>query len=138
MLALYPERGTEIRNTRQLSIVSAEEVAEIAETLGLDDLPPELLGASLVVSGVADFSHIPPGTRLQAPSGATITVDVENGPCNLPAREIETDHPGHGKAFKAAAQGKRGVTAWIERPGRIALGDPLTLFLPDQPAWAGP
>ncbi|QDC08891.1 MOSC domain-containing protein [Oceanicola sp. D3] len=137
VLALYPERGTTIRNTRQLSIVSEEELAEIAETLELEHLSPDLIGASLVVSGLPNFSHIPPGTRLQAPSGATITVDVENGPCNFPAKEIEDTHPGHGKGFKAAAMGKRGVTAWIEREGRIALGDPLSVFIPDQPAWAG-
>lgn len=137
VLALYPERGTIIRNTRQLSILSAEELAEIATTLDLDVLSADLLGASLVISGLPDFSHIPPGTRLQAPSGATITVDVENGPCNFPAREIEDTHPGHGKGFKVAAMGKRGVTGWIERAGRIALGDTLTVFIPDQPAWAG-
>lgn len=138
VLALYPERGTEIRNTRQLSIVSAEELDEIRAALKLDHLPPELLGATMVVSGLADFSHIPPGTRLQAPSGATLTVDVENGPCNLPARELERDYPGHGKGFKQAAMGRRGVVAWVERPGAVARGDRLALFLPDQPAWAGP
>ncbi|MBY6048182.1 MOSC domain-containing protein [Vannielia litorea] len=137
VLALYPERGTPIRNTRQLSILSTEELAEIAQTLGLEELSPDLLGASLILSGLPDFSHIPPGTRLQAPSGATITVDLENGPCNFPAKEIEETHPGHGKGFKAAAMGKRGVTAWIEREGRITVGDTLTVFLPDQPAWAG-
>ncbi len=136
VLALYPKRGTEIRNTRQLSILSAEELDEIARTLNLEALSPDLLGASLVVSGLPDFSHIPPGTRLQAPSGATITVDLENGPCNFPAKEIEDTHPGHGKGFKAAAMGKRGVTAWIEREGRISLGDRLSVFIPDQPAWA--
>ncbi len=137
VLALYPERGTPIRNTRQLSILSTEELAEIAQTLGLEELSPDLLGASLILSGLPDFSHIPPGTRLQAPSGATITIDLENGPCNFPAKEIEETHPGHGKGFKAAAMGKRGVTAWIEREGRIAVGDTLTVFLPDQPAWTG-
>ena len=136
VLALYPKRGTEIRNTRQLSILSAEELDEIARTLNLEALSPDLLGASLVVSGLPDFSHIPPGTRLQAPSGATITVDLENGPCNFPAKEIEDTHPGHGKGFKAAAMGKRGVTAWIEREGRISLGDRLSVYIPDQPAWA--
>ena len=137
VLSLYPERGTTIRNTRQLSILSTEELAALAAALDLKTLAPELLGASLVVSGLPDFSHIPPGTRLQAPSGSTITVDLENGPCNFPAKEIENAHPGHGKAFKAAAAGKRGVTAWIEREGRIALGDSLTVFIPDQPTWAG-
>lgn len=137
VLNLYPARGTEIRNTRQLSILSDEELAAIASALGLDALSPALLGASMVVSGLPDFSHIPPGTRLQAPSGATVAVDVENGPCNWPGKEIEADHPGHGHAFRRAAEGRRGVTAWVERPGRIACGDALAVFVPDQPAWRG-
>lgn len=138
VLELHPERGTEIRNTRQLSIVSAEELSEIAGTLELPALSPDLIGASLVVSGVENFTHIPPGTRLRAPSGATVTVDLENGPCNWPGKEIEADHPGKGKGFRSAAAGKRGVTAWVERPGAIALGDSLEIFVPDQPAWSGP
>ena len=129
-------KGTEIRNTRQLSVVSAEELAAIAAAMGLETLDPVWLGATLVLEGIPDFTHVPPGARLQGPSGATITVDMENRPCSLPAREIEKDRPGLGKAFKAAAKGKRGVTAWVEREGDFALGDRLRLHLPDQRPWA--
>ena len=109
------KKGTPIRNTRQLSILSAEEMAEIAQDLGLEALEPELLGVSLILEGIPDFTLVPPAARLQAKNGTTLVIDIENGPCNFPAREIETDAPGHGKAFKAAARGKRGVTAWVER-----------------------
>jgi len=131
----YP-RGTQIRNTRQLSVLSAEEIAEVAAEIGLDVLTPDLLGASLVIAGIPDFTRIPPSSRLQFASGATLVVDMENRPCQLPAREIEQDHTGHGKAFKAAALGKRGITAWVERPGAIAIGDGVVLHIPDQPVWA--
>lgn len=130
-------KGTEIRNTRQLSILSAEELAEIAAAIDLDTLDPALLGASMVIEGIADFSFVPPSSRLQSASGTTIVIDVENGPCNLPAKEIENDAPGHGKGFKAAAKGKRGVTAWIERTGTLSVGDELRLHVPNQRAWAG-
>lgn len=133
---LYP-RGTPIRNTRQLSVLSAEELAQIAAGMGLPELEPGLVGASVVVRGLPDFSHVPPGARLLADSGACMAVDMENRPCSLPARPIEAAHPGHGARFKAAAQGRRGVTAWVEAEGRIALGDRLRLFVPDQPRWAG-
>ena len=129
-------RGTEIRNTRQLSILSAEEIAEIAADMGVEDLDPALLGASVVVEGIPDFTHLPPASRLQTISGTTIVVDVENGPCTLPAREIETVSPGQGKLFKPSARGKRGVTAWIEREGRLAVGETLRLHVPDQRVWA--
>lgn len=131
---LYP-RGTTIRNVRQLTILSAEELAQIAAQIGVEPLDPGLLGASVVLSGIPDFTHIPPSSRLQAASGLTLTVDMENRPCVLPGREIEAEHAGHGAAFKSAAKGLRGVTAWVERPGALALGDRLSLFVPDQRAW---
>lgn len=132
---LYPE-GTEIRNVRQLTILSEEELAGIAVDIGLEALDPGLLGASVVVKGIPDFTHVPPSSRLQGPTGVALTIDMENQPCNLPAREIEKDEPGHGKAFKRAAEGRRGVTAWVERPGALRLGDRLKLWLPAQRAWA--
>ncbi len=131
----HPE-GTNIRNTRQLSILSAEEIARIAQIIGVDSLDPKLLGASMVVEGIPDFTFLTPGSRLQAPDGTTIVIDVENGPCNFPAREIEKDSAGHGKAFRGAARGKRGVTAWIEREGTVHVGDELRLHIPNQRPWA--
>ena len=128
-------KGTEIRNVRQLSIMSEEELAAIAAACGLPRLDPALAGASLVVRGIPDFTHLPPSSRLQLPDGATLVVDMENQPCHLPAKVINADHPGAGDAFKTAAKGKRGVTAWVEREGRVRLGDAVRLHVPDQRAW---
>lgn len=128
-------RGTDIANVRQLSVLSIEELETIASEMGLDAIDPVWLGASLVLEGIPDFSHVPPSSRLQGPDGVTLIVDMENRPCHLPAREIEAAHPGKGKAFKSAARNRRGVTAWVERPGRLTLGDPLRLHVPDQPVW---
>lgn len=128
-------RGTEIRNTRQLSVVSQEELDEIAADCGLETLNPALVGASLVISGIPDFTHLPPSSRLQMPDGATLVVDMENRPCHLPAKPINADHPGAGDRFKAAAKGKRGITAWVEREGIMRVGDTVRLHVPDQRAW---
>ena len=136
VLGLYP-RNTPIRNARQLSILSEEELASIAAEMGLDTLDPALLGATMVVKGLPDFSRVPPSSRLLAGSGASVTVDMENRPCTLPARPIETAHPGFGARFKPAAAGRRGVTAWVEAEGEVAIGDRLRLFIPDQPVWQG-
>lgn len=130
----YP-KGTTIRNTRQLCVVSAEEMAQVAADIGLDVFNPEWCGANVVLEGIPDFTHIPPSSRLQTQDGATLTVDMENRPCHLPAPVIDTDAPGHGKGFKAAAKGKRGVTAWVEREGVLRVGDTVTLHVPDQRAW---
>lgn len=133
----YP-KGTTIRNTRQLCIVSVEEMAAIADQIGVASFNPEWCGANIVVEGIADFTHIPPSSRLQTESGTTLTVDMENRPCHLPAAIIDEDVPGHGRAFKAAANGRRGVTAWVEREGVLRVGDVLTLHIPDQRVWSPP
>lgn len=132
--ALHPE-GTEIANVRQVSILSAEEMAGIAAEIGLERLEPEWLGASIVIEGIADFSHVPPSSRLQNAAGTTLVIDMQNRPCVWPGKEIEKEHPGLGPAFKPAAEGRRGVTAWVEREGPLAVGDVLRLFTPDQRAW---
>lgn len=135
VLAQHP-RGTEIRNVRQIAIVSAEEMAAVAAELGLSDFDYAWVGAGVVVEGIADFSHVPPSSRLQGPDGVTLVVDMENRPCQEPAVTIERARPGHGKAFKAAAEGRRGVTAWVEREGVLRVGDRLRLHVPDQRPWA--
>lgn len=135
VISQYP-RDTVIRNTRQLCVMSAEEIAAIASTMGIETLDPSYVGATLVIEGIADFTHVPPSARLQAQSGATIVIDMENRPCVLPARGIEDDMPGHGAAFKAAAKNRRGVTAWVEREGTLRLGERMRLHIPDQRPWA--
>jgi len=94
------------------------------------------VGATMVVRGIPDFSHIPPSSRLQAESGATVTVDMENRPCVFPSKSLEVVHPGKGVGFKPAAKSRRGVCAWVAAEGRVAVGDTLTLHIPDQPNWA--
>ena len=130
-------KGTEIRNVRQLSLVGAGELAEIAAALGLEAVDPLWLGASVVVEGIADFSHLPPSSRLQGPDGVTLVVDMQNAPCNIVSKTIEEVRPGQGRGFKAAAKGRRGITAWVERPGTLRLGETLTLHLPTQRGWRG-
>ena len=134
MTMLYPE-GTEIRNVRQLTVLSQEDLDAIAADLNLETLDPALLGASVVVRGIPDFTHVPPSSRLQGSSGVTLTVDMENLPCIYPGKEIEADAPGHGKAFHRVACGRRGITAWVERPGALALGDRVSLTVPTQRGW---
>lgn len=129
-------RGTEIRNTRQFSLLSVEELTAIAATMGIARIDPAWLGASLVIEGIPDLSHLPPSSRLQGPDGVTLVVDMENRPCHLPAKVIEAHAPGFGAKFKRAALGRRGVTAWVEREGRLALGQMLRLHIPDQPVWS--
>jgi MOSC domain-containing protein YiiM len=129
-------RGTTIRNARQLCLVSEEEMAEVAARLGMARIDPAWVGANVVVRGLPDFTHLPPSSRLQAPDGATLVVDMENLPCQEPAVTMARATGGQGRAFKEAARDRRGVTAWVEREGRLALGEGLRLHVPGQRAWA--
>lgn len=130
----YPE-GTEIANVRQLSIVSAEELAAIAAEMEIESFDPAWLGATMVVEGIPDFTHLPPSARLQGPDGACVVIDMENHPCIYPGKEVQKDLPGAGPRFKPAARGQRGVTAWVEYPGELKLGDTLRLHIPAQRGW---
>jgi hypothetical protein len=126
------KKGTEIRNTRQISIVSIEELALIGDAMGIDALEPEWVGANLLVSGIPNFSKIPPSTRMIFANGTSLVVDLENSPCKYPGEIIERHHPGKGELFAKAAYGRRGVTAWVEREGDITMGEAIAVHIPPQ------
>lgn len=132
------ERGTEVKNARQVSILSAEELAHIAEAMGIPEVKPEWVGANLVTTGIPELTMLPPSTRLQFPSGAMIVVDMENLPCRYPAAIIEGHHPEVALGFVAAARHKRGVVGWIEAEGPVGLGDAITVWIPPQRLYAHP
>jgi len=134
-LRLY-RRDTDIRNVRQLSLLSVEELAEVAAAMDIAEVKPEWVGANLVTSGIPDLTLLPPSTRLQFPSGATLVVDLENAPCRFVADVIAKHQADAADRWIKAATHKRGVTAWVEREGEVRLGDAITLFLPPQRLYA--
>lgn len=131
MLKQY-KRNTEVRNSRQVSILSVEELTEIARRMGIPAVKPEWVGANMVVGGVPDLTLLPPSTRLQFPSGAMLVVDAENRPCRYPADIIATHHPEATRGFISAAMHKRGVVGWVEAEGIIRTGDAITIWIPPQ------
>jgi MOSC domain len=131
MLKQY-KRNTEVRNSRQVSILSVEELAEIAVRMQIPEVMPEWVGANLVLSGIPDLTLLPPSTRLQFPSGAMIVVDAENHPCRYPADIIAKNHPEAAMGFVKAAMHKRGVVGWVEAEGMISAGDAVTIWIPPQ------
>lgn len=128
-------RGTPMRNERQLSILSREELDEMAETLGIAELPPEWIGGNLVIKGVAELSRLPPRTILMFPSGAAVRIDGDNGPCRLSGRSIAEHFPERPKLefeFVQAAKHKRGLVGWVEREGEIRSGDEVKIRVWEQ------
>ncbi len=129
----YP-RGTPMRNERQLSILSAEELAEVATTLAIAELKPEWIGGNFLISGIGDLSLLPPRSILMFPSGAAIRIDGDNGPCRISGRSIAA-HAGRADlefAFVKAAKYKRGLVGWVEREGEVRAGDTVTVRVWEQ------
>jgi MOSC domain-containing protein YiiM len=125
-------RGTTIAHTRQVSVVSIEECAIVAKALRLPYLDPALLGANIVVTGLDGLTQLPPSTRLQVPSGATIFITEANAPCRQPGRKIAQAHgdPKLEFAFPVQAIGLRGIVGLVEREGVLSVGDSLKVFAP--------
>ena len=131
----YP-RGTVLRNTRQVSVVSAEELSEVAGALGVEAIRPEWVGANLALAGVPGLTALPPGTRLAVGEEAVFVVEGPNAPCVYPGKAIQSRLTSVSASdFPKVARGRRGVTAWVERPGRVAEGDQVRVVTPD--AWFG-
>lgn len=132
----YP-RGTEMRNERQLSIVAADELAEIAAAMGIARIEPEWIGANLVLGGVPRLSMLPSGTLLFFSGGVTIKVDAQNGPCRLAGRSVARkagmeDVEAGALLFPKHGRRLRGLVAWVEKPGRIARGEQVSVRIPEQ------
>lgn len=132
----YP-RGTEIRNERQLTIVSPDELAVVASRMGLPAVKPEWLGANLLLSGLPRLSFLPAGTLLFFRNGVTLKIDGQNHPCRLAGRAVADnalteDREAGALAFAREARRLRGLTAWVEKPGRIVPGEEITVRVPEQ------
>lgn len=134
----YP-RGTPMRNERQVSILSVEEMAEVAASLALAELPAEWIGANLLLEGIPRLSHLPPRSILMFPSGAAIRIDGDNGPCRISGRSIaaQTGVAQHEFAFVQAAKGRRGLVGWVEREGSVSPGDTVQIRIWSQADYPG-
>lgn len=131
------QRGTEMRNERQISIVAADELAIVAERMGLAEIKPEWIGANIVIEGVPRLSMLPSGTLMFFGNGATVKVDAQNGPCKIAGKSI-AEHAGMADVtagsllFPKVAKRLRGLVAWIEKPGHIVAGESVSVRVPEQ------
>jgi len=134
--------GTIRRNERQWSAVSVEELAEIQKAMDLAaPLTATSLGANLCISGVSELSRLPKGTILKFASGAVLSVEEFNHPCNYMSEKIASLHKTHAgdeissTAFSKAAKLKRGIVGVIEVAGEIKTGDDVTVEVYATPSW---
>lgn len=116
-------RGTVLPNTRQVSLISVEESAEVARRLGLAALDFTWLGANVELAWPG-LTTLAPGTRLRFSGGVVLALEGENEPCRKAGRVVaaKTGLAVETK-FVAAARSLRGVVGWVEVPGRITPGE---------------
>src|SRR3970040_2989795 len=114
----YP-KGAEVRNVHQISIVSIEELDQIAKALDLPVVEPNWVGANLVGSGIPELTQLPSGSRLYFDNGVGIVVEGENLPCTTAGGSLQQQYPDRPELttiFPKKAIGRRGLGGWVERP----------------------
>ncbi len=134
------KRGTEIRNERQLSLLSKVELDVVAQRLNIPEIKPEWIGCNVLLGGVENLSFMPPRTNLMFKGGATIRIDGNNGPCKVSGRAIAEHHEGRDDittGFSREAQHIRGLVGWVEKPGVIHKGEGFVARLPEQWIYQG-
>ncbi|MCI5077158.1 molybdenum cofactor sulfurase [Oricola sp.] len=130
-------RGTEMRNERQVTILSRDELAEAAKEMAVDAIEPEWIGGNMTLTGIPMLSLLPAATLLFFEGGVTLKVDFQNGPCKFSGASIarhvgRPDDAALALAFVPAAKRRRGLLAWVEKPGTIAMGEKVQARLPEQ------
>lgn len=124
---IYP-RGTVIRNNRQWSAVSEEELSDIALKMGIEVLKPEWIGANLLIKGIPNLTQLPPLSMLTFRPGeynkVVLMVYGENKPCKS-AHEKIIEKLGFESPvnFVPSALRQRGLVGWVEKAGHISVGD---------------
>lgn len=137
------KRGTEMRNERQISLLSVDELAQISSNMGVDAVDAGWIGANLILDGIPNFSYLPARTLLFFEGGVTLRVDGYNAPCRLAggsvAEHVGVDAPDGdftktdmALSFKNAAHMKRGLVAWVEIAGVITAGEAVTARIWEQ------
>ncbi|MBD8067606.1 MOSC domain-containing protein [Bacillus sp. PS06] len=128
------ERGTEILNRRQLTVVSKEQLDMIAQELGVEEVLPEWLGANILIEGFGDITSLPMGSRILFPNGTGLICMGENKPCIHPGEMIQQHYPSQPKLasrFVKAGYKRRGIVCAVERPGQITVDDEVKILIND-------
>ena len=129
------KRGTEMRNERQLSLLSHDELVKIAHKLDAPQVKAEWIGGNMIVEGIENFTMLPPRTLLFFEGGVTLKIDGDNAPCRVAGRAIADQFEGRQDIelnFARESQHLRGLVGWVEKPGIIRAGEMFTAHVPPQ------
>jgi len=134
-------RGSEMKNERQVTLISTEELAEISAAMGIERIDPSWIIGNLLVEGVPNLTLIPPRSVILFEGGASLRVDGYNPPCRNSGGSIAMENGVCEKdaktsamalSFVQAAYMKRGLLAWVEREGVVKPGDSFTIRIYEQ------
>lgn len=139
----YAAPGTQLTNFRQISIVSKEELAVIANRMGIEEVTGSDVGANIVLEGVHQLTSFPAGVNGVLrfhDSGVVLFSTGENEPCIGPGRAIarRLGDAELATKFAKAAKHARGITAMVAQLGNgthIRAGEQVSLFYPDWIGW---
>lgn len=137
--AKHYTKGTRVWNSRQISIVSEEELKEIAEEMKVPEIKPEWLGANICLRGIPKLTLLPPRSKVFIPDyyggqdiGLYVTALNKLG--THPGAVIQDNYPdinGLECRFPTASHNKRGIVAVVEHPGCIGEGASVMVWVPD-------
>jgi MOSC domain-containing protein YiiM len=134
------KKAMPMRSGRQITLVCAAELAEIARRMELPRIDPGWIGANVVIEGIPAFTLLPWGTRLFFGEGAVLVNEGDNAPCRYAGAEIAARFPersGLDLLFPKLAKNLRGIVASVERAGVIHAGGAVKVKLPSQQIWPG-
>lgn len=125
-------KGTEIRNLREVSIASTEEVKSTFEDMDITGFHAGDLGVNILLSGIPNFTQLVAGTVLKFSNGVQLYITMQNTPCAIPAKALRDNLPEQQKdnanGFVAAARGRRGQLAFILREGIIQENETVEVW----------
>lgn len=129
------DKGTAIRNTRQWTAISSEELSAIQHNLALPQhLLPNHIGFNCLIDGLGPITQLPPLTHLVFSSAPVFTpgraddvvwvVYAEVLPCKIAGSAVayQFQQPALAPAFPKAAMGLRGCTGYVDKGGTINNG----------------
>ncbi len=129
-------KGDTVFNWRSWTAISTEETSEVEKELGVL-IPQGCLLENMVVSGILNFSQLPPTSRLVFPqhgnyTRAILAVWEENGPCKGVGERLQNHYQLDGLCtrFINAAQHKRGVMGLVLSAGLVEIGDVINVYGP--------
>ncbi len=133
------KKGTPVFNWRRWTGLSSEEILSIEQAIGYK-IPVGCLLENIRISGIPNFSKLPPTTRLVFPAKVRervvrqviLAIWEENGPCHTVGKRLAKIYHNNDLEvnFVREAKDRRGVMGIVLSNGIIHTGDEVLVYPP--------